>query len=348
LDESKEDAFSFEILRPWYLTFVALILYIIAAVLIVYIFIALYTRRLKNENIRLEGIIQDRTAEIRKQKEELTDSIEYASRIQRALLPPDHMLAKHKLDHFILFKPRDIVSGDFYWFGSNNEKIFIVAADCTGHGVPGAFMSMLGISFLDEIVIQAGISETNLVLDALRNHVITSLRQTGKNMEESTKDGMDLAMISIDQKSSSIQYSGAYNPLYAVRELNVKEKAVLAKGEELKLDRGSIHNEKHILYQVKADSMPIGISEKDLDFSSNIIDDPTATLYLFSDGYVDQFGGPAGKKYMSKNFKKLLLSIQDLSMEKQGEKLDDTLMNWMGEISQIDDILVIGIKQWER
>jgi serine phosphatase RsbU (regulator of sigma subunit)/ligand-binding sensor domain-containing protein len=343
-DESLEDSFSFVILRPWYLTFIAFVFYVIAALVIVYIIIVLYTRRLKNENIRLEGIIQERTAEIRKQKEELTDSIEYASRIQRALLPPDQMLTNHGMDHFILFKPRDIVSGDFYWFGANNGKVFVVAADCTGHGVPGAFMSMLGISFLEEIVVKSGITETNKILDALRNHVITSLRQTGKSMDESTKDGMDLAMIAIDESTKSIQYSGAYNPLYVVRKLNVSEKKRIASGETLDIDRGTIHNDTHILYQVRADHMPIGISEKEHRFTSKFIEEQEAVIYLFSDGYVDQFGGPLGKKYMSRNYKKLLLGMYDLPMEEQKKRLDEELVSWMGDISQIDDILVIGIK----
>ncbi len=347
-DESLEDSFSFVILRPWYLTFVAFLLYVIAVVIIVYIIIVLYTRRLKNENIRLEGIIQERTAEIRKQKEELTDSIEYASRIQRALLPPDQMLIDHGLDHFILFRPRDIVSGDFYWFEVNNGKVFVAAADCTGHGVPGAFMSMLGISFLDEIVIKSGITETNRILDALRNHVITSLRQTGKSIDESTKDGMDMSMIALDEKSRSIQYSGAYNPLYVIRQLTEEEKALLTESRSLDLDRGSIHNETHLLYQVKADHMPIGISEKEHSFTSHIIDENNATIYLFSDGYLDQFGGPLGKKYMSRNFKKLLLDIQGLSMKEQHDKLNEEIVSWMGDISQIDDILVIGINLHKR
>ncbi len=345
MDESLEDSFTFIILRPLYLTIVAFLIYLLMAVAMVYIIIALYTRRLKNENIRLEGIIQERTAEIRKQKEELTDSIEYASRIQRAMLPPDNMLDQHVLDHFILFRPRDIVSGDFYWIGTNKDKVFIVAADCTGHGVPGAFMSMLGISFLDEIVIKSGVTETNKILDALRQHIITSLRQTGKGMFESTRDGMDLAMISIDNNTKAIQYSGAYNPLYSIRNLNEQEKAILSKGDELELERGDMHNDTHILFQVKADPMPIGISEKEFNFTAKSIkDEKSSTIYLFSDGYVDQFGGPNGKKLMSKNFKKLLLEIQGLSMEKQHATLDQKLVEWMGDISQIDDVLVIGIK----
>jgi len=343
-EESLIDSFSFVILRPWYLSFLAIIGYIVLSLVIIYVIIVLYTRRLKNENIRLEGIIQDRTAEIRKQKEELTDSIEYASRIQRALLPPEHMLDNHGIDHFILFKPRDIVSGDFYWFGVKDDTVFVVAADCTGHGVPGAFMSMLGISFLDEIVIKSGVKDTNRILDALRQHVITSLRQSGTSMTESTKDGMDLAMIAVDKVKRQAQFSGAYNPLYGVRKLTKEEKSKLDKGEELELDRGAMHSDTHLLFQVKGDQMPIGISEKDFEFSSRMIDYEGTTIYLFSDGYVDQFGGPSGKKFMSKNFKKLLLSIQHLGLDEQRAALERTLHEWMAEVDQIDDILVIGIR----
>ena len=167
--ESLPATWSFTILRPWYAKFFAFLIYLLLAVLLVYMIIKLYTRRLKQENLRLEEVIKERTAEIRKQKEELTDSIEYASRIQRALLPSQRLLDKHQIEHFILFKPRDIVSGDFYWIGSRNDKLVVVAADCTGHGVPGAFMSMLGMTFLDEIVIKSEITSTDQILEDLEN-----------------------------------------------------------------------------------------------------------------------------------------------------------------------------------
>ncbi|MBN2698961.1 MAG: SpoIIE family protein phosphatase [Bacteroidales bacterium] len=336
--------YSFTILRPWYSSILAFIAYVILAALTVYFIIKLYTRRLKQENIRLEGIIQERTAEIRRQKEELTDSIEYASRIQRALLPSNKLLVEKEIGHFILFRPRDIVSGDFYWMGQKEDKIYVVAADCTGHGVPGAFMSMLGISFLDEIIIKSNISDTNLILDALRNHVITSLKQTGKSMEESTRDGMDLAMIAYDQKSQKIQFSGAYNPLYYVRKLNREEKALISRGDELDLPKGAMNNDTHILFQIKGDQMPIGISEKVFEFSATELENEGYSLYLFTDGYVDQFGGTGGKKFMSRNFKQSILEAQKYPIEKQGPLMNEILNDWMGNISQIDDILVIGLQ----
>ena len=343
-DESQPARYSFVIARPWYASIPAIIAYILLSGLLVYIIIKLYTRRLKQENLRLEGIIEERTAEIRKQKEELTDSIEYASRIQRALLPSDRLMDDHNIEHFILFRPRDIVSGDFYWMGSKNDKVLIVAADCTGHGVPGAFMSMLGMTFLDEIVIKSEITNTDEIMEALRDQVIASLEQSGKSQEEAVKDGMDLAMISVDMNTRKIQYSGAYNPLYLVRKLKRSEKTKLKDGEELELPRGSIHDDEHLLIQIRADQMPIGVSEKDMRFSATTLRDEGFNIYMFSDGFLDQFGGPQGKKFMSKNFKKLLLELQSTPLRDQGAALEKVLLGWMGEISQIDDILVMGLR----
>lgn len=341
--ESLPTAWSFTILRPWYAKFYAFLIYLILAILLVYVIIKLYTRRLKQENLRLEEVIMDRTAEIRKQKEELTDSIEYASRIQRALLPSQLLLEQHQVEHFILFKPRDIVSGDFYWIGSRNDKLVVVAADCTGHGVPGAFMSMLGMTFLDEIVIKSEITNTDQILEELRENVITALKQTGKSMDES-KDGMDLALVSIDLQKPEFEFSGAYNPMYLVRKLKRSELNKLKKGMELELDRGSIHNSTHLLQTIRADQMPIGISEKKLPFQSTHFKNEDYNIYMFSDGFLDQFGGPRGKKFMSKNFKKLILELQSLPLGEQGATMEKVLTDWMGDISQIDDILVMGLR----
>jgi len=296
------------------------------------------------ENLRLEGVIEERTAEIRKQKEELTDSIEYASRIQRALLPSQKLIEERNIDHFILFRPRDIVSGDFYWIGVKNDKILIVVADCTGHGVPGAFMSMLGITFLDEIVIKSEITSTDEVMESLREHVIHSLEQSGAAKQDIVMDGMDLAMISVDMKNNTFQYSGAYNPLYLVRRLKQSEKTKIKNGEDLDLPRGSTYDEKNLLIQIKADQIPIGISEKSANFSATTFKNEGYNIYMFSDGFLDQFGGPKGKKFMSKNFKKLLLNMQTIPLKEQGAALEEVLLDWMGEISQIDDILVMGLR----
>jgi serine phosphatase RsbU (regulator of sigma subunit) len=256
--------------------------------------------------------------QIQKQKEEITDSILYARRIQNAVMPPEDFRKMILPEHFILNKPRDIVSGDFYWMGTKNDKIIALAADCTGHGVPGAFMSMLGVSFLNEIVNKSDVIDPGQILNVLRENIIRALHQTGKEGEN--KDGMDISLSVIDYIKGEIHFAGAYNPLYILRGSEVLE--------------------------IKADRMPIGIYlEKNDKFQTQV----TAmfkgdVLYMLSDGYVDQFGGPEGKKLKAKPFKELLLTLQGFSMEEQRQKLDDFNKKWMEGYAQIDDILVVGIR----
>lgn len=354
--EGEEASFAFIILPPWYRTIFAYIMYVVLAVLLVWGIVKYNTRRLQLEKIRLEGIVQERTAEILKQKKEIenqrdqiaaqkkdiTDSIVYASRIQQAVLPTDKILSEQVPEHFILFKPRDIVSGDFYWITQKGKRTYIVAADCTGHGVPGAFMSMLGMSFLNEIVLKSDINEPAQILNELREHVITQLRQTGE--ENETKDGMDLSLVIIDRERNVIQFSGANNPMYVVRPLTEEEKKNPV--PEAQLPRGTVRNENYELMQVDADRMPIGISAY-LDKPFSQAELPLVSgyaLYLLSDGYEDQFGGPQGKKFLSRAFKRLLLQIQDKPMEEQKMILDRTIEEWKGDLDQVDDILVIGFR----
>ena len=255
---------------------------------------------------------------IQKQNEEITKSIEYAKRIQTAVMPSKEMVESMLPEHFILFRPRDIVSGDFYWMDKKDGKIILVAADCTGHGVPGAFMSMLGVSFLNEIVAGTKGTQANLILNKLRDLIKSTLSQTGKEGE--SKDGMDIALCVIDFESKKIEFAGAYNPLYLVRN-----------GE---------------LIETKADKMPVGIHliEKD-SFTNNVIDFTKGdTIYIFSDGYVSQFGGDDGRKYMAKPFKQLLTKIADKPMSKQQQLLEEEIETWMGYHPQVDDVLVIGVR----
>jgi serine phosphatase RsbU (regulator of sigma subunit) len=256
--------------------------------------------------------------QIQKQKEEITDSILYARRIQNAVLPPEDFRNTILPEHFILNKPRDIVSGDFYWMGTKDDKIIAVAADCTGHGVPGAFMSMLGVSFLNEIVNKTDVIEPGQILNILRENIIRALHQTGKEGEN--KDGMDISLSVIDYIKGEVKFAGAYNPLYVLRQNEVLE--------------------------VKADRMPIGIYlEKNDKFQTQIMPFQKGdTLYMLSDGYVDQFGGPEGKKLKAKPFKDLLLTLQGLTMEQQKMRLDEFNKKWMEGYVQIDDILVVGIR----
>lgn len=293
---------------------------IFAIILASSILLLLAYRTIKKTNILLENQnveIKNQRDQIFQQKQEITDSIQYASRIQNAILPPENLLDR-LTDHFILYKPRDIVSGDYYWMTQKNGNTVVVAADCTGHGVPGAFMSMLGISFMNEIVNKSEMIQPNEILNKLRENVVNSLHQKG--VEGEAQDGMDLSLCLINHEKTKLQYAGAYNPLYLVRD-----------GE---------------LTEYKPDKMPIGIYKDKLDsFTNHEIDIQSGdAFYMLTDGFVDQFGGPNSKKFMSKRFKDLLIEIYKKSMKEQKEILSNLLDEWKGNINQIDDILVMGIR----
>jgi serine phosphatase RsbU (regulator of sigma subunit) len=259
---------------------------------------------------------------ISKQNIEIVDSINYAQRIQSAMLPPESYVTELLNENFILYKPRDIVSGDFYWIKQVNQYIVLVAADCTGHGIPGALMSMLGISYLNEIVQRREITQSNQILNELRKQIKFSLRQHGQPDE--AKDGIDMSLCVLDLRNMKMQYSGANNPLYLISDVDdVPE-----------------------LKEIKADRMPIGYYQgKDKTFTNHDVQlEMGDTFYIFSDGFIDQKGGKDNKKFMSKNFKNLLLEIHDQAMYDQKDILDKKLVDWMGSNSQMDDILVIGVR----
>ena len=270
------------------------------------------------------------------QKTEIESSIHYAKRIQHAVLPTKEIINQSIQDYFIFFRPRDIVSGDFYWASRKCDQLIVVAADCTGHGVPGAFMSMLGVSFLNEIVnriADSGTLNAAEVLNQLRNKVIYSLHQTGK--EGGSKDGMDLSIVIIDliptidqgQKQFRIQYAGANNPAYVLETSNNQE-----------------------ITELKPDKMPIGVHEnQDHPFVNQEINLNEGTqIFLFSDGLPDQFGGPksasGGKKFKHSQLKEKILEWKSLPMEKQNENFEKTFEQWKGNLDQTDDVLLIGLK----
>lgn len=291
----------------------------------------------RNQVVAQRDLIED-------QKKGIMDSIHYASRIQRAILPSKEYLKDLLGDkHFILYKPRDIVSGDFFWVGNRNRKIIVVAADCTGHGVPGAFMSMLGTAFLNEITsIMVDRLEASFILNQLRDNIITSLKQTGKQGEQ--KDGMDLSLYILDQETLTVEFAGANNPLFILRtnpEINENWENGRISQEIFTSNNG----ESIGLIHIKADKMPIGIFSEQRPFESIKIQlQKGDSLYNFSDGYVDQFGGPENKKFMTKRFKKLLVEIKDLPMFEQKQRMNNAIEDWKAGREQIDDILVIGIK----
>lgn len=291
-----------------------------------------FNRQRKKANMEL----QQQFDVISHQQKEIRESLEYARRIQSAVLPSEEVLGELLPDHFVLFKPRDIVSGDFYWIRQIGHYTIVVVADCTGHGVPGAFMSMLGISMLNDIVTKSRFDSAGELLDRLRKKVKSTLSQEGREMEQ--KDGMDMALAIIDNETREMQFAGAFNPIYVIRMKGMEQDPGM---EELL----SSESEGHRLYEIKGDRQPIAIYSEEKSFRTTRImllqDD---SLYMFSDGYPDQIGGKKEKKFMVRKFKELLLSIQDQSMVQQQFIVDRTLEEWKKDVDQVDDILVFGIR----
>lgn len=289
-------------------------------------------KKLKRENHILEEKVNERTIEVVKQKEkiekqrdliksankDITDSIKYASKIQAAVIPPAKYLEKVLTESFIINQPKAIVSGDFYWLTKVDNKTIVALADCTGHGVPGAFMSMLGITMLNEIVNHKKITSASEILNQLRKNIIISLRQSHDDTTPS--DGMDISLIVIDHAKDRLTFSGAFNPLLIVRDNKITT--------------------------LKADRMPIGIyHQNNIDFTSHEIDLNTGDmLYLYTDGYPDQFGGEDDRKFTTRQFKTVLLEIHEKPMMVQKTILERTMEKWMNGTEQIDDITVMGIR----
>ncbi|MCW3082901.1 MAG: hypothetical protein JWP12_267 [Bacteroidetes bacterium] len=286
----------------------------------------------ENERV-LEAKVIERTEEVVRQKEEIetkneelevlykhvTDSIKYAKRIQEAILPPDSLVKRVLPNSFVLYKPKDIVSGDFYWIDEKDGKTMFAAVDCTGHGVPGAFMSIVGYNILKHSVNNNNFTTPSLILDALNEGVSETLHHGHE--ESQAKDGMDLSFCTIDYNAMELQYAGAFNPLYVIRD-----------GQ---------------LIQTKADKFPIGLflGEEKKKFTNHTFKlQQGDVIYIFSDGYADQFGGPNGKKFMANHFRDLLLDVHKHPIDKQKEFLNQTIEEWRGPLDQVDDILVIGVK----
>ena len=293
------------------------IVFFILVSLLVGALVVLFYRQSKQRkltNIELER----KNVLITEQKKEITDSIQYASRLQQAILPPNELLMQLIPKHFIFFKPRDIVSGDYYYVAEKNGLAIIVTADCTGHGVPGALMSMLGAAILNELLAKMTDISPDHILNELRTQIIRSLHQSGRAGEH--RDGMDLALYILDNANRQLYFSGANNPV------------IIARNGEL--------------IELKPDKMPIGIYEKgNLPFSSQIVPiQDNDMIYTFSDGIIDQFGGPNGKKFLIKRFREFLIDIHKLEVSVQRERLDKAFTEWKGTFEQVDDILVIGVK----
>jgi serine phosphatase RsbU (regulator of sigma subunit) len=317
---SEPVSYAFQIKPPFYATWWFILSCVILGGLGIVSYIKYRTAKLRRENQILEEKVRERTATVVAQKEELaqknkdiTDSIHYAKRIQDAILPPEVPFQ----DTFILFKPKDIVSGDFYWLLEKEGKEFIAAVDCTGHGVPGAFMSIIGHNMLNKIVKEYHVLKPSEIMQHLDAEVSKTLHQQDESV--TVRDGMDMTLISYDRNKRLLEFSGAYNPIYLIRDMELLE----TKGNRFAIGRSDSHQEKVFT------NHEIKVRKGD-------------TIYMFSDGYADQFGGESGKKFKTAPMKELLLNLQEKTMPEQQSILDHTIEAWRGDIEQIDDILIIG------
>jgi ligand-binding sensor domain-containing protein/serine phosphatase RsbU (regulator of sigma subunit) len=317
--------FSFIIKPPFYLSPWFITLCLIIAVIGIILYIKIRERNLIREKKILEAKVEERTAEvvqksmeIEEKNRDITASIRYAERIQRAMLPREDTFN----DTFVLFMPKDIVSGDFYWMYDNGELQFIAACDCTGHGVPGAFMSIIGHNSFNKVVKEYGITRPGAILDQLNTEVVNALMQ---RHEETINDGMDLTLIAFNRDKFTLEFAGAYNSLYLVRQ-----------GE---------------IFTYKGDRFPIGMSSAHSKkaFANQSIDiSPGDMIYMCSDGYADQFGTAEAKKFKSGNVKKLLCEIWNLPVKEQRDRLHEEIIEWKGGLPQVDDIMFIGTRVPER
>jgi serine phosphatase RsbU (regulator of sigma subunit) len=276
------------------------------------------TRKLLSEKVQAIDLIELQKGELELKDKDITDSLIYAQRIQEALLPSETYFRKHFEDSFILFKPKNIVSGDFYWIGEKNGNIFVVAADCTGHGVPGALMSMIGLEIVEKAINEENIEVPSQVL-AVMNRGLEKTFSREKNIGTIIRDGMDIGLCVIDRKRKKVTYAGEFMPLYLIRSGSLSE--------------------------IMPDKIIIGMNPEGLPYTDHEIDLlENDIFYLFTDGYVDQFGGTENKKFMYRRFRYLLLTIHGFPVSDQKAILDENIKTWMGSTEQVDDMMVIGFR----
>ena len=291
------------------------IIFSVACILLIVIIfsISLYSRfRItKKQNV----IIEHQKEMVEEKQKEIIDSMNYAKRLQRAILATPENITQYIPDNFLLYKPKDIVAGDFYFFETSGDHIFLAAADCTGHGVPGALVSVVCANALTRCVKEFGLTDPGKILDKTRELVLETFKKSG----EDVKDGMDISLCSFQKEPKTIKWAGAFNPLW--------------------------YTNNNTMIQIKADKQPIGLTENARPFTTHTIQlESNDMFFLFTDGFADQFGGEKGKKFKYNNFEKFLLANKNLTMTEQHNHLDDVFEKWRGNLEQIDDVCVIGVR----
>ena len=340
LGQEKKDAIALEerekqkIIRNSFMGGFALLLLLSVA-----IFKSYRNKKKANELISLQKKeVENQKHIIEEKQKDILDSIHYAKRIQDALLKEEQHASNHLPEHFILFKPKDIISGDFYWALEKQGHLYLAAADCTGHGVPGAMMSMLGIAFLNEITGIEYLLSPAEILNRLRDKVVKELSSSGQ-----TKDGMDISLCKINLKTTELEWAGANNPLWCIRKLHCEDdslKQSQTSGEIASLPR----NDGYELIEIKADKQPIGYSDVYKPFTNHTFTEKDCIYYLFTDGYADQFGGSNGKKFKYKPLQEKLINLSGVTLDIQKNELNTIFDLWKGDLEQVDDVCVIGVR----
>ena len=322
---SEPITYTFKVLPPWYRLWCMYAIYLFGGLTAIGITVKWRERNLKREKALLEQKVELRTQQldernklVEDKNKDILDSIYYAKRIQDALLNKETEFTNNTLpEHFILFLAKDIVSGDFFWTTQKDDYWYVAVVDCTGHGVPGAFMSMLGMSFLNSISSVPYLQSPAEILNELRDKVVRELGQKGKS--ENTKDGMDISLVRINLKTREIQWAGANNALNLVRN--------------------------NVFEEIKADKQPIGFHHNPGPFTNHSLQlNQGDSIYIYSDGFADQFGGPLGKKFKYRQLEELLLRNSQLKSKEQQEVLEQAFISWKGTLEQVDDVCIIGIK----
>ena len=321
---SEESTYKFTVKPPFWQTAIFYLLMVALLIFGVFIFDRVRTRNLKKANAILESKVQERTeqlaiknSELAEKNKNITDSIRYAKYIQDAMLPKNEVLQNLLKNYFIFFKPKDIVSGDFYWIKQYNNEVYLAAVDCTGHGVPGAFLSIQANNLLN-IAFNADANKSPAaILNRLDKLVEQTLRNKVNDIE--IREGMDLSICKINFDTNTIEYAGAFNSLYLVRD--------------------------NKLIEYNADHIYIGNNDENQQYTNHIVKtEKNDMLYMFSDGYADQFGGDKGKKYKYKQMQQIIVKNNNASLPIQKELLEEEFEQWRGNIEQVDDVMIIGLK----
>jgi serine phosphatase RsbU (regulator of sigma subunit) len=321
MNYGNKTTYHFEVLAPFYRTYLAYTIYFILGAALLYLLWMLNSKRLRKINLNLENKVKKRTIELNLQKKKITDSIEYALQIQKAILPSEDVIKEISEEFFIYYNPKDIVSGDFYWFSKSNDDLFFATVDCTGHGVPGGFMSMIGNTLLNELVVHDKVLQPAKILDAMHSKLRFILNQSEKDTGANT-DGMEVCIIKFDKQNQLLTIASAMHSVLLMED----NEFIHIKGDP---------NEIGGIYRHTDD---IRFTEKTVKYKKG------SMLYTYSDGYMDQFGGSKNQKFSFKRFEKLLFHIKDLSMEKQKQNLETIFKDWKGSYKQIDDVTIIGFR----